>query len=423
MIGVIAWLFVLHIGAESIAAPKVFAQRQQPKSKKVRVAIPAMLDSVAVFMAIGADSIAARAEVERIESILHELRAHAATPEKIRLRERDNTGVILLDSLEVLTVRHENRLNPELSPLANALAIREQILAIPPAPPQETAWDEEELLLRLLLGIVYPFSLLVVLRLTRTGIRRWERDWRHAALQWLSRLAERRGLSEKDFQGRRIINFFAGIERLVIYGMVFILISFTWFALFPQTQPLATSLLARIIGPLFDLLGGTARGLFLLAYSIVVVLLAYWLTRHLSERRRLIPQGGTGILTDPVVYFPLRIGIWIVALFFILFPYPGAPRLFAVGVLLIALLAALIALRPLVEEIAVGIYLNSTYALKTGDQMTVDGMPYIVVAPGLIHLLVIHGEEKHWIPYSRILKADLTIASLKKATSIGSAHE
>jgi hypothetical protein len=50
--------------------------------------------------------------------------------------------------------------------------------------------------------------------------------------------------------------------------------------------------------------------------------------------------------------------------------------------------------------------------------MTLDGTPYVVVAPSLVHLFVLHGEEKHWMPYSRILKADLTIASIT-----GSAHE
>jgi small-conductance mechanosensitive channel len=402
MIRLLLLPFLFYIGAENIAA-------QQPKSKKTRVAIPVLLDSVEVFMALGTDSIAARAEVERVASILNELRAHAATPEKIRWHERNNTGIILLDSLEVLAVRHENRITPELSPLANALAIREQILARPAPPTTETGWGEEELLLRLLLGVVYPFSLLVILRLTRTGIRRWEREWRSAALQWLNRIAERRGLSEKDFHGRRLINFLTGVERLVIYGAAAILLSFGWFALFPQTQPLATSLLARIIGPIIDLIGGTARGILLLGYSAMVVLLAYWITRRLSQQRRM--KNAPAMLNDPVIYFPLRLVIWLVALFLILFPYPGAPRLFAVGVLLIVLLAALIALRPLIEEIAAGIYLNSTHALKTGDQLTIDGKPYVVVAPGLIHLAVVCDGESHWLPYSKILKADVTIRS------------
>ncbi len=423
MIGLLALLFLLPLGVESMAAPRSATQRQQPRSKTIRVAIPVMLDSVEVYVALGADSIAARAEVSRVEKILSELRLHAAAPEKIILRESrdDGAALMLLDSLEVLEIRHENRVDPELSPLANALTLREQILAVPIPPPQETAWNEEELLLRLLLGIIYPFLLLVVLRLTRLGILRWEKNWRSAAFKWLAQFAKRRGLSETETQGERVINFLTGIERLVLYGLAMIVISFGWFAMFPQTQPLATSLLASIIGPIMELVGGTARSLLLLLYTAAVVFLAYWLTRQLSHRRR--SSTAPAFLYDPVVYFPLRIGIWIIALFFILFPYPGAPRLFAVGVLLIALLAALIALRPLIEEIAAGIYLNSAHAIKTGDQLTVDGAPYVAIAPGLIHVQVVRDEEIHWLPYSKLLKSDLTITSKSKIAPAGSAHE
>lgn len=409
MINLIVMLSLFCFGIESATAIQSAKSQQRSKSKKARVALPVMLDSIEVYVALGADSSAARAEAGRVEEILAELRATALTPEKILLRERNSAGIIFVDTLEALIVRHENRVYPELSPLANAMAIRDQILAVS-APPADSPWDEEELLLRLLLGVVYPFSLLVVLRLTRTGIVRWERNWRSAALLWLTRLAERRGLSEKDIRGKKIINLLTGIERLVLYGAATILISFGWFALFPQTQLLAASLLNRVIGPIIDLIGGTARGVLLLGYSVVVVLLAYWLTRQISQRRRL--SIAPNILADPVIYFPLRIGIWIVALFLILFPYPGAPRLFAVGVLLITLLAALIALRPLIEEIAAGIYINSTYALKTGDQLNVDGTPYVIVAPGLIHLYAVRDETKHWLPYSKILKADLTLVSI-----------
>ncbi len=411
MLPLFAALLLLAFDAEYLDA----AQAQQTRSKKARVVIPVLLDSAEVFMAVGADSIAARAEAERVKVLLQELRTHAATPEKIRLREAraDGAGFLLLDSLEVLEVRHENRIDTELSPLANALLLRDQILAAQAAAPQlPSAWNEEELLLRLLLGVIYPFSLLVVLRLTRTGVRRWEKDWHSAALKWLKRFADRRGLSETEMQGRRLINILTGLERLLLYGAVFVLLSFTWFALFPQTQVLASALLTRIIGPALDLLGGTARGVLLLLYTFAVALLAYWLTKQLSQRRRL--GVAPGMLADPVIYFPLRIGIWIVALFFILFPYPGAPRLFAVGVLLIALLAALIALRPLIEEIAAGIYLNSTHALKTGDRLTLNGTAHVVVALGLLQLLVTREDEQHWIPYSRILKADLTITALAK---------
>lgn len=423
MISLLALLFLLHIGAGNFTAREPATQRQQPKSKKMRVAIPVLLDSIEVYVAVGTDSIATAAEASRVEKILSELRLHAATPERIWLREsrRDGASLILLDSLEVLEIRHENRVDPELSPLANALVLHKQILALPKPPPQETAWNEEELLLRLLLGIVYPFLLLVILRLTRLGILRWEKNWRSAAFDWLAQFAQRRGESETEAQGQRVINFLTGIERLVLYGLALIVISFGWFAMFPQTQPLATSLLMSIIGPIMQLVGMTARSLLLLLYTAAVVFIAFFVNRQLSHRRR--SSAGPALLHDPVVYFPLRIVIWIVALFFILFPYPGAPRLFAVGVLLIVLLAALIALRPLVEEIAAGIYLNSAHAIKTGDQLTVDGAPYVAIAPGLIHVQVVRDEEIHWLPYSKLLKADLTITSNSKIAPVGSAHE
>ncbi len=402
-------LCLLGLLAGSATAQK-FPGRQTARAKQSRVALPALLDSVEVYLALGVDSAAARAEAQRVENVLLELRAHAATPERLRLRERESAGILMLDTTAVLIVRPENRVDWQLSPLANAVLIREQVLAAPPPP--ASGWDEEDLLLRLLLGVIYPFSLLVVLRMTRLGVLHWERNWRGAALRWLRQMAARRGLSEKDFQAQRIVNFLTGVERLVLYSAIVILISFGWFALFPQTQPLATALLARIIGPLLELIGGTARGVLLLAYSVLVVLLAFWATRHLSQRRRL--ENPPPLLADPVIYFPLRIVIWIVALFLILFPYPGAPRLFAVGVLLIALLATLMALRPLVEEIATGIYFNSTHALKAGDQLTVEGVVYTVVAPGLVHLEVLRADRRHWLPYSKILKAEHTLVPTRR---------
>lgn len=376
------------------------------------VAVPVLLDSTRVFIAVGPDSTAAIDEAGRVEAILVELLAHASTPQRIRLVERDHEGIILLDTLEVLRVREENRVHTELSPLANALALREEILSRGAVAEGEKALNEEELLLRLLLGIVYPFLMLVVLRMTRTGIHKWEANWRGAALQWLRQIAERRGMRDEDIRGRNIINFLVGIERLAAYGAAFLAISFIWFALFPQTQPLAASLLASIITPILDLLGGTAQGILLLGYSAFVVLLAFLLTRRLSQRRSLgLPHG---ILTDPVVYFPLQVAVWIVAVFLILFPYPGVPRFFAVGLMLIVLFAALIASRPLIEELAAGMYINSTYALKMGDHMTVDGVPYRIVTPGLIHLLVMRGDERHWLSYSRILKSDLAFSEAPK---------
>jgi len=376
--------------------------------KKEPVSIPVLLDRVEVYRAVAGDSAAARAEVARVENILAELRAHAGEPERIRLRERDLAGILLLDNTEVLAVKMENRAYPELSPLANALALREQVLAAAPRLPAEARSGEEELLLRLLLGIIYPVLLLVVLRMTRFGLYKWERNWRKAALQWMIRFAGRSGLSARDIQARRIISLLSGIERLVVYSLVTILISFAWFALFPQTQALAKDVLNAVIGPALSIIGGTAWALVLILYTLAVFFFTYWLTRQLSRRRsqNTLP----GILKDPLVYFVLRIGLWILALFLVLFPYPGVPRLFAVGLLFLSLLAALIALRPLIEEIASGIYFNNIYSLKPGDRLTVDGVPYQVQKPGLIHLRVLRDKKKHWLPYSKILKADLTMS-------------
>lgn len=382
------------------------AEPPQPSNKTGGVVLPVMLNGVEVYMAPGEDSAAARAEAARVEHILAELRKYAGQPDRISLRERGGAGIILLDTAEALAVRLENRVHPELSPLANALALREQILAVAP-PAGEVSAGEEELLLRILLGVVYPVMLLVILRMTRFGVRTWERNWRKAALEWMNRFAERRGLEDSGPQAKRLVNILSGIERFVLYGMVFIVISFGWFALFPQTQPLAKDFLAAIIAPVLRLIGGTAQAIILIVYSAAVIFFAYWLTRRLSRRRyrKKLP----GILAEPMIYFLLRLGIGMMALFLILFPYPGVPRLIAIGVLLLTLLAVLLALRPLIEEIAAGVYVNGSYRLKSGDRLTVDGVPYVVESQGLVHLLVLKDKEKHWLPYSKILKADLGI--------------
>jgi hypothetical protein len=400
-------LLVLFFFAESVFNPAGAGPPQRSQKKKERIMLAAKIDSMEVYQVWAEDSATAKAEVARVENILAELRKHAGEPGRIRLKEYAGAGVILLDTMEVLTVKMENRVFPELSPLANALALREQVLAVTPPPPEEGVRVEEDLLLRLLLGVVYPILLLVILRMTRLGLRNWERDWRKVALQWMNRFAERRGLAESEVQAQRIINLLSGIERLAIYGIIFILFSLAWFALFPQTQPLANHLINVIIQPALNLIGGTAQAVLLILYTLTMVLFTYWLTRRLSRRRS--RQTLPGILADPLVYFPLRIGLWILTLFLILFPYPGMPRLFAMGVLLLTLLAALIALRPLIEEIASGIYFNSIYPLRAGDRLTVDGVLYEVRSPGLIHLRALQEKEEHWLPYSKILKANLTM--------------
>jgi hypothetical protein len=139
----------------------------------------------------------------------------------------------------------------------------------------------------------------------------------------------------------------------------------------------------------------------------VVALSAYLVNRYLA-RARLMPKAPL-IVTDPLLNFSLRVIIALGALFLVLFPYPGIPRLIAIGILLIALLGALLAMRPLIEEVASGIYLTGTCGLRKGDQLMVDRTPYLIEKPGLIHIHLRRDGESCWLPYSRLLKAELRI--------------
>lgn len=364
------------------------------------VAIPVLLDSVPVYLATGADSAHAVTEAAHVTEVLRLLRGRRARPQTVRLTESAGTGQVWVDSTLVLEVRDANRVDAQASPLANALRLRERALT---AGRGDIRWEEEELLLRLLLGVVYPVSLLVLLRMMRFALRRLERQWRRGVLGWIHQMAQRRGVPEAEEQGRRVVDFLTGLERLAVFGIAFVGVSFTWFALFPQTRPLAGSLLDHVLAPLLQILGGTARGFLLLLYSVVVVLVAAWITRSVANRRH---ARETSVFDDPLVHVPVRIGIWVVALFLLLFPYPGAPRQFAVGVLLLLLLATLIALRPIIEEIAAGLYLNSQYELGLGSQFLLDGTSCTVVSAGLVHVQVARDGAIHRIAYSRILKSD-----------------
>ena len=116
----------------------------------------------------GADSAAAKVEAAKVTRALAALQARRTRPGTVRLEERDGAGLVLIDSLVALEVRPVNRVDSTVSPLANALRLRERAVA---APLVDQRWAEEELLLRLLLGVVYPVSLLVLLRLIRFGVR------------------------------------------------------------------------------------------------------------------------------------------------------------------------------------------------------------------------------------------------------------
>lgn len=365
---------------------------------------PVILDSTTVYWSTGADSGAAHAEADRVRQALIETRDRLIDPQRLRLWEEQGAGMLALDTTLVVRVRPENRADTLSSALANALALREMLVA----PQRRPDFGREEvLLLRLFLGIVFPFLLLVVLRMTRLGLRRWERQWRPPVRRWLARLAERRGHGGSEARLRRVVNFLTALERLTVFSIIVLVVSFIWFALFPDTRALAYTLVARILGPAFELLGETARGLILLIYSAVVLLVAGWLNRHLARRRRI--HGPVDPLSDPAIHIPLRIAIWLTALFLVLFPYPGAPRFFAVGVLLVTILSGLVALRPVTEEIACGIYLNIVHTIRAGDVVRIDGRSYEVRDLGLAQVLVSHEEGDLWIPYSRILKSEVSI--------------
>jgi hypothetical protein len=368
------------------------------------VLVPVLFDSLEVFVVAAEDSATAVAEAARVQEVLRRLRDEAAAGAPLGVREREGIGLVLLDSVGVLELGPPNRPDPELSPLANALVLRDAVVRAAKTP---ASWNEEELLLRLLLGIVYPFSLLVVLRLVRTGLRRWERNWRRAARTWVAEVAQRRGTPQWERQGARLIDLATGLERFAAFGLAVSFLSFGWFALFPQTQHLALSFLAGVLGPIFAVAGSAARAGLLLLYSASVLGLAVALSRALARRRR---GGGSPLLRDPVAYLPLQAALWITAVFLLLFPYPGAPRLFAVGVLLLALLATVLATRPLAEEIAAGMLVNGKHGLRVDDVLVLDGVPYRVIEPGLVQIHLLRDGAECWMPYSRILRGELHVS-------------
>ncbi len=352
------------------------------------------------------------ADSAEIQLLLQEMRVAASQPEKLRLREQNGHGVLFLDHGKEIVVKPENCVQPQFSPLANALMMRDWLVQHAVKPP----WDEEELLLRLLLGIVFPFLLIVILRLTRLGLRNWEREWRSAVLQWIKKQAEQRGMASPGEPGKRVVRILLGLERLLFFSAIVVLVSFTWFTLFPQTRSLAASLIARIVEPVLSLLGDAVHALLLIFYTIAILALAHWADRHLTQRRKL--PGLPDIFQDPLVYFPIRISIWIMSLFLVFFPYPGAPRIFALSVLLIAFLTGLLALRPILEEISAGIWVSRHYRLEPGDSFLLDKQRYLLISYHLAHLLVECDQEARILPYSRIIKSELILARKSGQTHV-----
>ena len=266
------------------------------------------------------------------------------------------------------------------------------------------AYNEEELLLRLLLGVVFPFLVLVALRLTMQGLRKWEAAWGAAALDWINRASERRGFPDRGRQNRRLVAAIRGTGRALIFTLVLVPLSLAWFALFPQTRPLAVDFVSGVVRPLLGFLGTAAKGILAVAYTAAVVMAARRLERRLRRRRAESPEGR---LASPLLDLPLRGAIWLAALFLVAFPYEGIPRLLAVGVLLLALLAALVAARPIIEEAAAGLYLCGSLRLRKGQELAVGRRRYTIAELGLVQAGLERGGRRYYLPYSRLLKSRL----------------
>lgn len=267
-------------------------------------------------------------------------------------------------------------------------------------------YNEEELLLRLLVGIVFPVLILVVLRLTRHGLRRWENRWRAQASQWLEGLLSRNGLRNSASKAGKAVSIILGLERILASAAALILLSIAWFVLFPQTRPLAQEFVQSILGPVLGLLGKILQALLLILYSVGLLLLARFASRYLAGKIKR-KQPGT-LLSLSLFSVPLRIGVWLLAAFLFLLPYPGMPRVFAVGLLIVALILVVFASRPLIEEVAIGLYLHSELGLAKGGGLKIDGEQYTILDLKPIHALLEKEGEALYIPYSRIKKATLS---------------
>jgi hypothetical protein len=264
-----------------------------------------------------------------------------------------------------------------------------------------SAYNEEELLLRLLVGVVFPILILVMLRMARFGLRSFEKRWRSPAADWLGGLLSRGGLRNPAAKSRRAVALLLGLERTIVFSLAVILLSVAWFILFPQTRALAQELVRAIVTPILDLAGTILRGLLLILYSLALFGGAFLADRFLS--RRVAQRHRDSILALSLFSLPLRMAVWLLAVFLFLLPYPGLPRIFAVGLLLLVLLLALLALRPLIEEMAVGANLHSTLGLAKGVEIKVEGQSYRIFDLKPLHAVLEKDGELQYMPYSRIL--------------------
>lgn len=269
------------------------------------------------------------------------------------------------------------------------------------------SYNEEELLLRLLLGLVFPFLLLVSLRMTRLGLAKWEKRWSGEAEKWFSDLLDRGGSLHSQNISRRIVRFLLGAERVAVFSALVLLISVAWFILFPQTRPLALDLARTVLAPILDLAGRALGRAVLVLYSIALFAVALIATRHISGRSK--RKNGEGYFAQPIFAVPLKIMVWLAAFFLFLFPYPGIARIFAVGILIAAFLVAFLALRPIIEEVAIGIFLSFSLGLRKGAELGLDSRYYPILELRSTHLLILKDGEPVAYPYSLLLKSETSL--------------
>lgn len=267
------------------------------------------------------------------------------------------------------------------------------------------SYNEEELVLRLLIGIVFPVLVLVVLKMTRLGLRKREARWRRGALAWARHFFGRAGVKDPEVKARKGVATLLGLERVLAFAAAVVLLSVAWFVLFPQTRSLATEFVQAILSPVLDLLGKMLQGLLLVLYSAALFLGALFGSRYLA--RGVGRRWPHSLLALPLFSVPARIALWLAAAFLFLLPYPGMPRIFALGLLLLALLLIILASRPLLEELAAGFYLQNSLRLEKGERIDIEGKSYRILDLRPLQALLEREGEAIYLPYSRIMKAEI----------------
>ncbi len=270
-------------------------------------------------------------------------------------------------------------------------------------------YNEGELILRLLVGVVFPVLILVVLRLTRIALGRWENRWRPGAVSWFKGIYKKGNLTKTDKKAENTVSFLVALGRILIVVLLVILLSVAWFALFPQTRPLAGEFANGLLQPLLDFAGQFFRLLLTLLYAALLFFGAFFGNRYLSRNiREKHPDSPFAL---PLYSTLMQICIWLFAIFLCLLPYPGLPRIFAIGILLLTLLVAVLATRPLTEEMAIGTSLKASLGLTRGTRLRLEGEDCRVVDLKPLQIALEMEDHKGGqvlIPYSRLLKARIS---------------